>query len=220
MLMAIPFAFMEVAMRFSLKWILAGMAYAAVAAAAFSQETWVYADVLWAASLLAIVFAAILACFARGRRQIAAAGFEFASACFLLCLIFGDAGSVPTTRLLLAAGVGATDAPGTTVIQRPIVETRQTANGPVTQMRYVQEVRAVAVAAQPQLNYVPAAAPPAAGAWMKPTPAVPLAYAAPQPVDFSIYLRAGNAVGTMAFGLLGCVVGALAQRAVIREAIV
>src|SRR5688572_18802717 len=114
-------AFMEVSMRFSLKWILAGMAYAAVAAAAFSQQTWVYADVLWAASLLAIVFAAILACFARGRRQVAAAGFVFAGACFLLCLIFGDAGAVPTTRLLLAAGVGSGDNAVTSTVTRPIV---------------------------------------------------------------------------------------------------
>jgi hypothetical protein len=48
----------------------------------------------------------------------------------------------------------------------------------------------------------------------------PQAFAAPAapPVDFSIYVRAGNAVGAMAFGLLGCVVGALAHRAARREA--
>ena len=40
--------------RFSLKWILAAMVYAAIAAAAFSQETWVYADLLCGATLLAL----------------------------------------------------------------------------------------------------------------------------------------------------------------------
>ena len=203
-------------MRFSLKWILAGMAYAAVAAAAFSQQTWVYADVLWAASLLAIVFAAILASFARGRRQVAAAGFVFASACFLLCLIFGDAGSVPTTRLLWAAGVGSGDNAVTSTVTRPIVVRTQTANGPVQQVRYVTETierPAVYSAPMPQPASPTPAAPMAVTQWMARTPA-PL-YA--PSLDFSIYVRAGNAVGMMALGLMGCVVGALAHRAVKRE---
>lgn len=53
-------------MRFSLKRILAGTVYVAIAAAAFSQTTWVYADVLWATSLLAVAYVATLATFARG----------------------------------------------------------------------------------------------------------------------------------------------------------
>src|SRR5262245_24174438 len=98
-------------MRFSLKWILVGVAYVAVAAAAFSQTTWVYADVLWAASLLAVVYAALIAAFARGRRQAAAVGFVVASACFLLCVWLTNGNGVPTTRLLVAAGVGQSNAP-------------------------------------------------------------------------------------------------------------
>lgn len=67
--------------RFSLKWILAAMVYAAIAAAAFSQETWVYADLLCAASLLALGYAVMLTIYARGgrfRRVHAAAGRLYA----------------------------------------------------------------------------------------------------------------------------------------------
>ena len=54
--------------RFSLKWILAAMVYAAIAAAAFSQESWVYADILCAVSLLALGYAVMLVIYARGER--------------------------------------------------------------------------------------------------------------------------------------------------------
>ena len=50
-------------MRFSLKWLLAGTAYAAVAAAALTQDSWIWADIVWALSLVAFAFALVVACF-------------------------------------------------------------------------------------------------------------------------------------------------------------
>jgi hypothetical protein len=195
-------------MRFSLKWVLVGMAYAAVAAAAFSQTTWVYADVLWTLSLLAVVYAGLIATFARGQRQMAAAGFVAASVVFSLC-VFAGSGSVPTLRLLTAAGIGAQSeqpmpmppyyAPQPVITtRRPVTIERMTPNGPVKSVTYVQEAR---VAPTPTLA--------------APLPATP--FAAPMVVDFSMYIRAGNAVGMMLFGGLGCVLGLIAYKAARRE---
>jgi len=67
-------------MSFSLKWILAVMAYVAIAATALRQHPgWLYADVLWCLSILSIVFAATLSVFARGQRKAAAIAFLLAS---------------------------------------------------------------------------------------------------------------------------------------------
>ena len=86
-------------MRFSLKWLLIGTAYAAVAAAALTQDSWIWADSIWALSFVAFAFALVLACFARGPRQLAAAGFVAFSGCYLVCLQFAES-RVPTARLL------------------------------------------------------------------------------------------------------------------------
>jgi hypothetical protein len=206
-------------MRFSLKWILVGVTYVAVAAAAFSQTTWVYADVLWAASLLAVVYAALVAAFARGRRQVAAAGFVVASVGFLVCLHFAN-NSVPTLRLLAAAGVGQNTMNPNVYAARPIVRpqpvtiTTPTPNGPTQTVQYV-EVEEVAVAS-PTPAYRPTPTPAlTVGQWMaQPRVAPPTPY-----VDFSIYVRAGNAVGMLLFGGLGCVLGLAAHKATRREAL-
>jgi hypothetical protein len=217
-----------------MKWALAAMAYVAVAAAAFSRQTWVFADLLWAASLLAVVFAALVAGFDRGRRQIAAAGFVVASGCFLLCMAL-DQNAVPTNRLLAAAGIyaqapvqslagAAQYAPSPQRVMRrvPVSETRITNGVPVRTTRIVDEEIAVG-------------SPVATGAWNS-TPAANTGYAtysspamAPTPVavplaplgswmsnaDSATYLyRSGRAVGMMGFGLLGCLVGLLAHKAV------
>jgi hypothetical protein len=102
-------------MQFSLRWILIATAYVALAAAAFGTGEWYFADALWAASLLAAVYALLLAVFARGRRQMMAAGFALAAAGFLLWLQFGDAQNMPTFRLLNAAGIGQPAQPKITV---------------------------------------------------------------------------------------------------------
>ncbi len=209
-------------MRFSMKWALAAMAYVAVAAAAFSRQTWVFADLLWAASLLAVVFAALVAGFARGPRQIAAAGFVVASGCYLLCLQFGAA-VVPAGRLLAAAGIHGNGTLTTTtyaasprvIVKRtPVTETRMTDAGPVRTVRMVEEQVTVPTAVVKS----PLGPPPVAtAAWNAPTPvsAQPLSVARwMASADSAMSLsRAGNSVGMMVFGLLGCVVGLLAHKA-------
>jgi hypothetical protein len=200
-------------MRFSLKWILAGVAYVAVAAAAFSQQTWVYADVLWAIGLLAVLYGALLAFLARGRRQAAAIGFVVGSLAFAAC-VFAGSSSVPTLRLLTAAGIGPDSVapipmaspyyPGTSVsvIRRPVSVETMTPNGPVNQTTYVEERRVAPTPAAPVAAPVPQPAP---------------AYTSPVVVDFSMYIRAGNAVGTMLFGGLGIVLGLAAYKAARRD---
>jgi hypothetical protein len=91
--------------RFSLKWILAAMVYAAIAAAAFSQQTWVYADLLCGAALLALGYALLLVIYTRGPRQAAAAGF---AVCMILiaAVVQISPDSVPTLRILTATGIG------------------------------------------------------------------------------------------------------------------
>ena len=86
-------------MRYSMKWILAAMVYVAIATAAFSQPGWVYADLLWLATFVAIIYAGLLICTARESRRVCAIGFVFAAAGFLTCLQFAPA-SLPTARLL------------------------------------------------------------------------------------------------------------------------
>jgi hypothetical protein len=77
-------------MRFSLKWILAVMVYIAIAATALGQPSWLRSDTLWVITILSNVYAATLAVFARGRRQVAAVGFVFATIGFAGCLRFAD----------------------------------------------------------------------------------------------------------------------------------
>lgn len=200
-------------MRFSLKWILAGVTYVAIAAAAFSQQTWVYADTLWAIGLLAVVYGALVAFLARGRRQAAAVGFVVGSLAFAACVFTGSS-SVPTLRLLSAAGVGPDSvapipmaspyypATSVNVIRRPVTVETMTPNGPVPRTTYVEERRVAPTPAVPVASPIPQAA---------------SAYPSPVIVDFSMYIRAGNAVGTMLFGGLGIVLGLAAYKAARRD---
>jgi hypothetical protein len=205
-------------MQFSLKWILAGMAYAAVAAAAFSQQTWVYADILWAIGLLAVVYGGLVGIFARGRRQAAAAGFVVGSLAFAAC-VFAGSSSVPTHRILTAAGLGPDSVAPTAyaatysspsnvrVVSQPVTVARMTSNGPVEETR-IQEyvVRTPATSAQP----IPAP--------MLAAPAPAPVYRPPMIWDFSMYIRAGNAVGAMLFGGIGMALGLAAYKAARRDA--
>jgi hypothetical protein len=204
-------------MRFSLKWILAGVAYVAIAAAAFSQTTWVYADILWAASLLAVVYAALISVFLRGRRQLAAAGFVVASFCFLLCLTLGG-DSVPTRRLLVAAGVGQS---GQTVAASaaPASGTWALVASGTTPPRWIgsSTLSSTMGASAPPNPSVTAPTGPSfmsSGVNAVAVPGLPpLAAAVVPPVDYGIYVRAGNAVGMMLIGLMGSLVGLLGYRA-------
>lgn len=89
--------------RFSLKWLLVGTVYVALAAAAFAQGQWGYADLLWAATFLAVAYAVTAAIVARGRRQAAAAGFSVAAALLVLCVQFAPE-TLATARLVGALG--------------------------------------------------------------------------------------------------------------------
>jgi hypothetical protein len=95
--------------RFSLKWILAGMVYVAIAAAAFARGEWYFADMLWTLTMLAAVYSILIATFASGRRRIIAAGFLVAAAVFLGCMAFVDVNQLPTARLLMAVGGASED---------------------------------------------------------------------------------------------------------------
>jgi len=88
-------------MRFSLKWLLAGMAYAALYAAATATGDWLYADVLWAATFVAVLYAATLVVITRGLQRAAAVGFALGSLMLVACLHFST-NSVPTARRVSA----------------------------------------------------------------------------------------------------------------------
>jgi hypothetical protein len=187
-------------MRFSLKWILVGVAYFAFAAAAVSQPGWVYADVLWTVSLLAVAYAALLTAFARGRRRAAAAGFVVGGVCFLGCVLWsslvGGGMSVPTRRLLAAAGIGQSDATPQPMYYAPMAQ---------------GNVYPTPVPVNPAVTGPAPPVLPAAPAVLQPT------LYRPPPVTDPMAIRAGNAVGTMLFGGAGILLGLAAYKAARRE---
>jgi len=192
-------------MRHSLKWILAGTAYAALAAAGLSRGTWVYADLLWAASLVGFGCAVVLACFTRGAPQVAAAGFVVFAACFLVCLEFAPA-SVPTRRLLFAAGIGA--GPSVTVQNPPSAPSPADpfADDPFGAAAAVPSSAATDDPFADDPFALPAVAPVLQGRLRNPP-------ARTSQVDLTNVIRAGNAIGMMALGVLGFVFGSLIFRA-------
>ena len=102
-------------MQFSLKRILALMMYVAIVAAAFTRPAWLYADVLWALSLLTNVYAATLAVFAPGRQKAAAIGFVLASVGFAVFALanmnfaaqLGHGGFFPIEDFFFVIGIDA-----------------------------------------------------------------------------------------------------------------
>jgi hypothetical protein len=90
--------------RFSLKWILAGMVYVAIAAAAIARGEWYYADVVLGLTIVGLTFAVVTAIYSRGKRQACAVGFTVGCASFLGYLQFGGQTS-PAWRLIEAAGL-------------------------------------------------------------------------------------------------------------------
>jgi hypothetical protein len=187
-------------MQFSLKWILVAVVYVAIAAAAFSQQSWVYADILWALSLLATVFAALFAFMGRDKGRVAAAGFLLAGLAYIACVAFGEIGGgdvVPTKRWLAAAGYSPSfpffpnfaNAATATPVYSPV------ATGTLT----LQSAPAATVYAQ-STSTLPSKPMPAPAPLTAPTP----------PADFGIFVRAANAVSMMLFGALGALVGLFA----------
>jgi hypothetical protein len=181
-------------MRFSLKWLLAGTAYAAVAAAAFGTGEWFYADALWVTSLLAIVYAATLAILATGRERWGAVAFAFACGCFLTCLMFGG-DAVPSARILAAAGYSPFDGNPT---MKDLGDVRiygaTTDSSGRLSVRFRNSQGGLGRASFALDSVINAVS-----------------------LDFATRLRAANAVATLAFGLMGSLVGLLAYRAAGRE---
>jgi hypothetical protein len=179
-------------MRFSLKWILAGMAYVAIAAAAFARDEWWYTDILSALTLLAVVYAILVTAFASGRRRIAAAGFVVASISFIFCAAYGGDG-VPTTRLLGAAGISPFP-------QQPTGDQQYLASAKIISTRTDEKGRSSVKYGMPSGHVT----------------GITLSATSPKTPNFLEYLRrfrVANAVSAMAFGLIGALVGLMAFRA-------
>lgn len=187
--------------RFSLKWILAAMVYAAIAAAAFSQETWVYADILCAVSLLALGYAVMLIIYARGERQAAAAGFAVFMVLLAACLLMAPQ-SVPSYRILAAAGVGQTPNTPVPLAALQPAATWVTPASPST----------LSVTGGPSIPTYAPSAPVLSQAGRITVSATPVFFPAPIMPDITSKLRAFNAIATMIIGLLGCLLGVAAYR--------
>ena len=180
-------------MRYSLKWVLFGMAYVAIAAAALTQDHWAYADLLWLTTLMAVCLAIVTAVFSSGSRRAAAIGFAIFALGFAACAHFAGQ-SVPTRRILLAAGV-------------PEVPVYQ-AYSPFYAPNPPQP--AISVTLSPPVNSYPVPAAPVAA----PTTAVPVVTVASSPLElpFVSKLRATNSIISMTLGLIGAWLGASAYR--------
>jgi hypothetical protein len=209
-------------MRFSLKWILAGTLYVAVAAAAFGRGAWYYADALWSMTLLAVVYAILVSAFTIGRQRIVAAGFVVASVCFVFCVAFGS-DAVPTARLLAATGVNTNNQPvaarAASSPTNPSVVAGAGSSAPSTlNLRYSDPpawnstLSNIAGGGSMLVQSPVLSGNVGRPAW--PSPATVTVV----PVDFATYLRAANAVAMMTFGLLGSLVGLLAVRMVAPDA--
>ena len=189
--------------RFSLKWILAAMVYAAIAAAAFSQETWVYADLLCGAALIALGYAILLVIYTRGPQQAAAGGF---AVCMILLatgmMIAPD--SVPTLRIITATGVA----------RQPILPSPGPA-GNFLPATGTFSSGTLNLSGPSSIAAVPT--PRVSSAWSL-VPNTALGFNAPPTFDIALKLRAANAVALMLTGLLGCLLGLAAYRRAQRTA--
>jgi hypothetical protein len=185
--------------RFSLKWLLFVMVYAAVAAAAFSHGHWAYADILWTASFVAFGYALLLVCVERGPRQSGALGFVIFFACYLLCLFFAPDG-LPTSRLLVALGAVGEEP---LAIPSPAVPTpwQLRVNQPPPSGGNLQLQSGTFMYSTGVATITAAPANPAA---------VGKSYIAG--LNFQIKLRSANAVGAMIAGFIGCLAAAVASR--------
>jgi hypothetical protein len=190
--------------RFSIKWLLLGTAYVAVAAAAFARGHWSYADILGAANFFAVTYALTLALFARGRRQVAAAGFAIASLLLLACLYLAPQ-AMPTSRLLAALPVQAP--------QNALAYPTPVATPPTIVSNTVTGTTVWPSA--PAGSYGPYAPPPSYAAsgtlvasFAGPPPIVPVIDAE----NLAVRTRAANAAAMMLAGLVGGILGMAAFR--------
>ena len=178
-------------MRFSLKWVLLGMAYVAVAAAAFSQGHWVYADVLWLATFGAVCLAMLIAILGTGARRAGGVGFALFALALAMCMQFAP-DSIPTRRIFLAAELRS-------------YASVQASTPPYAQYRVVAPAAPVAPGS-PTPYYAPTTIALA-------QPPVPVAFPngmVEPPINTK--LRAANSLGVMVTGIVGCWLGIAAFR--------
>jgi hypothetical protein len=185
--------------RFSLKWLLVVMLYAAIAAAAFSHGHWAYADILWIASFIAFGYAVVLVCVERGPRQAVALGFVIFFSCYLLCLYLAPDG-LPTSRLLVAMGAAGAE---------PLVNPTQPGMAPSPwQLRAIPTPPSSGTLQLQSSTFTYSTG----AATLIPAPANPAAvgksYLAG--LSFPLKLRSANAVGAMFAGFIGCLLAAFA----------
>lgn len=183
-------------MRFSLKWILISMAYAALSAAALTQDAWAYSDALWAITLVAVAYSILVAIIAAGKQRATAAGFAVFAISFLVC-VAAVPESVPSQRLLVAAGVeiGDTIVP----VAAPGGFASVAASG-----TFSPSTGALSYSAPLSVTV---AAPPTGQAFKMISSAE----------RFAPKLRAANASGAMLFGIVGAALGSYAWRRVKSE---
>jgi hypothetical protein len=89
--------------RFSLRWILAATAYAALAAAAVGRQSDALATWVWTITILVAAYVFLTACVARGERRFAAAGFALLFAINSACMYLAPS-HLPSTSVFVAAG--------------------------------------------------------------------------------------------------------------------
>jgi hypothetical protein len=180
-------------MRYSLKWVLFGMAYVAIAAAALTQDHWAYADVLWLTTLLAVFLAIVIAIFSSGGRRAAAIGFALFAVGFAACAHCAER-TVPTRRILLAAGVS----------EYPIYQPPTAYYAPTLPQS------AISVNLSPPVNSYPMPAAPLPA----PATAMPVVTLASSSLElpFVSKVRATNSLISMVFGLIGAWLAASAYR--------
>jgi hypothetical protein len=186
-----------------MKWLLAGMVYVALAAAAFSQAHWVYADLLLWVSLFAVCYAMVLGIVARGERQARAVGFAVG---MVSLLIVGNSsgGNGPVARLFYAvtptqpAMAGPVVLPPGAVVSYRAAPMAAPAISPTT----------VPALPLPAVTGIPPTAVtgiPAQVVW-------PRASYVAENEKLVVRLRAANAVSSIAAGLIASLLGALAFR--------
>ncbi len=146
-------------MRFSLKLALAAMAYVALAAAAISQRSTIGRDALWAVTVLAFAYAAVVSFIATGKRQALALGFLVLTAIYVVGLYLQPR-VLSSRRVFEAAGYRISD------------------DGDVHAVVFIAP-------GLQQDKY---------------------------PGNFTPAIQSANAICTMAAGLIGCGLGALAYR--------
>ncbi len=191
-------------MRFSLKWILISMAYAALGAAALTQDGWAYADVLWVITLIAVAYSALVAIIGSGKTRATAVGFAVFAFIFLASVVASPE-SVPSQRLLVAAGVEF----GDTIV-------------PISVPGAYRSLAASAAfsPASGSLSYaaplsVTVASPPSGQSY---TPPAGQAFTMISGAErFAPKLRAANSIGATLFGILGAALGSYGWRRIKSE---